>query len=238
MSAMFSPSKMSASSPHSFSGTSTLGSSNTSKRRIERRTSKIRDLEEHLRKGGVSFPFGAARAIVDNDYESIEDVLRLNEEQLVQLLVMAGVKHKSIVTFTHYCSGLRSNKSMENMDDTSHSASSHAQSTRYNETAYFDTPNKSTSPLMRMSSPNRNTHYTASSLHEMSGEMSQRRGDDKPGRTFYDMEKKYGVTAPPAMVDELPFDGFSEVTNALNVLMLQAKKSYDEAEDEYRSALR
>jgi hypothetical protein len=39
--------------------------------------------------------------------QSLEDLLRLGEDQLVQLLALAGVKHKSIVSFTHYCNSLR-----------------------------------------------------------------------------------------------------------------------------------
>jgi len=40
--------------------------------------------------------------------QSVEDLLRLGDDQLVQLLSLAGIKHKSIVTFTHYANGLRS----------------------------------------------------------------------------------------------------------------------------------
>jgi hypothetical protein len=39
----------------------------------------------------------------------VEDLLRLGDDQLVQLLSIAGVKHKSIITFTHYATGLRGN---------------------------------------------------------------------------------------------------------------------------------
>jgi hypothetical protein len=42
----------------------------------------------------------------------------------------------------------------------------------------------------------------------------------------------------PSIILALPFDAFAEVSKSLNVLMLHAKKSYDEAEDDYRAALR
>jgi len=142
----------------------------TSKKRVERRTTKIREIEEHLRKGGVSFPFGAARAIVDNDYESIEDILRLNDEQLVQLLIMAGVKHKSIVTFTHYCSGLRPSKlGVKNTND-----------------------NENHKPLSPTTSGSLMFETPKQSLRDLSDDMANT-STDEPGSSFYEMEKKYAI---------------------------------------------
>jgi len=62
----------------------------------------------------------------------------------------------------------------------------------------------------------------------------------QPGAAASAMEARFALAgaATGQGPTELPFDSFGDVTKSLNVLMLHAKRSYDEAEDEYRAALR
>jgi len=61
--------------------------------------------------------------------------------------------------------------------------------------------------------------------------------DLTPGASFSALEKEHAANHITGN-EALPMDAFAEVSRSLSVLMLHAQKSYDEAENEYRGALR
>ena len=131
----------------------------------------IESLEYHFRSAQCDYPFGIAKQLVDEmAITSLEDLLRLSDEQLIHLLQSADLRHSCIMAFMAYCQGLRG-------------------------AANVSTNLPSVPPQ-----------------------------EDPPSRSEKDLD--------------LPFDQFAETNQCLSVVLLNAKRSYDSAEDEYRKALR
>ena len=194
----------------------------------------------------------------------MDDLLRLGDDQLASLLTLAGVKHKSIMTFSHYCRGLRSRAAQPGVGGVGGASGAAAP---YSGAPASVAPPPPPPPLsaVRFATP---ASSAGEGLHDLggatmgasTGEFSggvgsgggspswkHQRPQQQPGGASHALAKRFGDNANSggafgggtggtalAGSGELPFDAFADVTRSLNVLMLHAKKSYDEAEDEYR----